>query len=480
MLTSVQINDHARLRVGGRTRVEMVMEAIRGRIADKSLGLGARLPSIRSLVASLQVSKSTVVDAYDRLSAEGIIVSRQGSGFFVASGNRLICAAKPGPRPDLDVDPLWMTRHSLEADATGLRPGCGWLPDSWMPDDAIRRSLRHSARASAANHVSYDVPQGHVELRHVLCRHLKERSIDAVPNQIILTNSVTPGIDLACRLLLEPGDTVIVDEPSYFNFLALLRVARVKIIGVPFTPNGPDLEKFEAALKEHSPRLYLTNATLHNPTGAALSLNVAYRLLNLAELYDLTIIEDDIFADFEVEPAPRLAALDGLNRVIYVGGFSKTLSASMRCGFLAVRQGLIESLIDIKLSTQSGGGPASADIIYRALTTGFYRKHTAAVRARLGTVMGVTITRLKQAGITPWIEPRGGMFIWAELPSGILAADVARAALAKGMLLAPGDAFSISSRPSKFLRFNASQCSDPKIFDDLRDAMDKSALSSQD
>jgi aspartate/methionine/tyrosine aminotransferase len=191
--------------------------------------------------------------------------------------------------------------------------------------------------------------------------------------------------------------------------------------------------------------------------------------------YITTIIEDDIFADFEVETTPRLAALDGLNRVIYIGGFSKTLSASLRCGFVAVRQELIEPLIEVKLSTQSGGGPASADVIYRALTNGFYWRHTASLKARLGTAMGAAITRLKQAGLTPWIEPRGGMFIWAELPDGLHAADVARAALAEGMLLAPGDAFSITKPPSRFLRFNASQCSDPQIFPTLLRAMKKPA-----
>ncbi len=471
MLKTVQMDGQRDSERGGVTRVDMVMHAIRSRIGERSLAAGARLPSIRSMVTSLKVSKSTVVEAYERLSAEGVIAARPGSGFYVAGETRLLAVPPSKPRPEREVDPLWMTRHSLEADATGLRPGCGWLPDTWMPEEALRLSLRQSARDRAANHVSYDAPQGHTGLRQLLCRHLAERAISAEPGQIILTNSTTPGIDLACRLLLAPGDTVLVDEPSYFNFLALLRVARVKVIGVPYTPQGPNLEFFEIALREHRPRLYLTNATLHNPTGASLSLNVAHRLLKLAESYDLTIIEDDIFADFEVEPTPRLAALDGLNRVIYVGGFSKTLSASLRCGFIAATQNLIEPLIEVKLSTQSGGGPAAADVVYRALSTGFYRRHTAGLRARLGTAMGQTITRLKRAGLTPWIDPRGGMFVWAELPDGLPAARVARAALAQGMLLAPGDAFSTAMQPSRFLRFNAAQCGDPQVFVALERAM---------
>ena len=144
----------------------------------------------------------------------------------------------------------------------------------------------------------------------------------------MLTASGTQAIDLICRLLLKPGDTVLVDDPCYFNFRALLRAHQVRIVGVPYTPTGPDMAAFEASLTAERPRLYITNSALHNPTGATLSPQAAHRLLSAASAHDLTIIEDDIFADFEPEPSSRLAVLDGLNRVIRIGSFSKTLSAS--------------------------------------------------------------------------------------------------------------------------------------------------------
>jgi DNA-binding transcriptional MocR family regulator len=146
--------------------------------------------------------------------------------------------------------------------------------------------------------------------------------------QILLTESGTHAVDLLCRFLLKPGDCVLVDDPSYFNYHALLKAHQVQAIGVPYTHSGPDLEAFAQALQAHSPRLYITNSGLHNPTGAVLSASTAHRLLGLAERSELIIVEDDIFADFELQPAPRLAALDGLSRVIHVGSFSKTLSAA--------------------------------------------------------------------------------------------------------------------------------------------------------
>ena len=109
---------------------------------------------------------------------------------------------------------------------------------------------------------------------------------------------------------------------------------------MPYTPSGPDIAAFETVLSAERPRLYITNSALHNPTGATLSPQTAYELLSAAAAHDLTIVEDDIFADFEPEPSPRLAVLDGLDRVIRIGSFSKTLSASVRCGYIAARAGL--------------------------------------------------------------------------------------------------------------------------------------------
>src|SRR4029079_18040120 len=122
---------------------------------------------------------------------------------------------------------------------------------------------------------------------------------------------------------LNPGDSVLVDDPCYFNFQALLRAHRAKIVSVPYTPTGPDLARFTEQVAVHRPRLYVTNAALHNPTGATLSAQATHRILTTAAAHDLTIVEDEIFAHFEPEPSARIAALDGLSRVIRIGSFSK-------------------------------------------------------------------------------------------------------------------------------------------------------------
>lgn len=464
------MDEAVRLDSGG-TLVEGVMAAIRQRIAARSLTPGARLPSIRAFAKSMQVSKSTVVEAYERLAAEGAIRSRPGSGFYAAGALAPLSLAEIGPRLDRAVDPLWVSRQSLEAGDEVLKPGCGWLPASWMPQAGLRRALRTVARAEDVALADYGTPLGLPPLRQLLARRMAGHGIEASPDQIMLMESGTQAIDLLCRFLIEPGDTVLVDDPCYFNFHALLRAHRAKVVSVPYTPSGPDIELFAQALAEHRPRLYITNSGIHNPTGAILSPVTAHRLLKLADQSDLTIVEDDIFADFEHIPAPRLAAFDGLSRVVQIGSFSKTLSASVRCGFIAAPRDWIEGLTDLKIATTFGGGRLAAELVLTLLKDGSYRKHMDLLRARLSRAMGETSARLKAIGITPWIEQPAGLFLWCTLPEGVDAAETARRALADNIVLAPGNAFSLSRSASRFLRFNIAQCADERIFKVLETVM---------
>lgn len=459
--------------IGGKngTLVGSVMATIRQRIAARSLTPEAKLPSIRAFAKTMQVSTSTVVEAYERLAAEGVIRSRPGSGFYVSSPLAPLSLAEIGPRLDREVDPLWISRQSLDAGEDVLKPGCGWLPASWMPEAGLRRALRTLARDGDAVLTDYGTPLGLAPLRRLLARRMGEHGVEASPDQIVLTESGTQAIDLLCRFLLEPGDTVLVDDPCYFNFHALLRAHRANIVSVPYTPSGPDIALFAQALTEHRPRLYITNSALQNPTGATLSAAVAHRLLMLAEQSGLTIIEDDIFADFELSPAPRLAAFDGLSRVVQIGSFSKTLSASVRCGFIAAPRDWIEGLTDLKIAMSFGGGRLSSELVLKLLGDGSYRKHMEALRLRLSRAMIETTARLAAIGIAPWQEPRAGMFLWCSLPEGIDAAEVARRALSENIVLAPGNAFSLSRTANSFLRFNVAQCGDERIFKMLAAAM---------
>ena len=454
-------------------RTLQVMQAIRARVAGRVLGPGDRLPSIRAFAATMNVSPSTVVEAYDRLAAEGLIRARPGSGFYVSSAPQPVLAlSQDVPQAQQAVDPFWVSRQSLDADPAALKPGCGWLPPSWMPQDALRRTIRNLARADDAILTDYAGTRGSLALRRILLGRFAEEGIGISPDQLLLAASGTQAVDLVCRLLLRPGDTVLVDDPCYFNFRALLRAHQVRIVSVAYTPTGPDMAAFEAMLAAERPRLYLTNSALHNPTGATLSAQTAHRLLNVAAAHDVTIVEDDIFTDFEPEPSVRLAALDGLRHVIRIGSFSKTLSASVRCGYIAARPDWIVDLVDLQVATRFGGpSPVASELIAGVLGGGGYRKHMEALRRKLARARREVAGKLARIGFEPWLVPRGGFYLWCRMPDGCDSAVVARAALARNVVLAPGNVFSASQSAAGFMRFNVAQSGDPRVMTVLRESM---------
>lgn len=453
------------------TRIEIVMAEVKEKIATVIYMPGTRLPSVRAAAKTNGFSASTVVEAYERLQTQGIIYSRPGAGFYVADSIAPLSLADIGPNLDRAVDPLWISRQALEPADDILKPGCGWLPPDWLYEQGMRRGLKTVARADAKVMSEYATPLGLLELRQLLTRRMAGLGIEAEPAQVILTDSGTQAIDLIFRFLLTPGDTVVVDDPCYFNFHALLKAHRVKVVGVPYTATGPDVTAFASILAEHKPRLYITNAAIHNPTGATLSPATAYQVLQLAQAAGLYLVEDDIFADFETTPSPRLAALDGLSQVFYIGSFSKTLSASLRCGYIAAPKEWVESLLDLKIATGFGGSQLAAAVVLAALTDNGYRKHINTVHTRLAKARAQTVPRLAKLGIVPWLIPQAGMFLWCQLPDDNSAAELATHCLAQGVVLAPGNAFSQAQNAQNFMRFNVAQASDARIYEVLAGAL---------
>ena len=454
--------------VANSTLTEKIGATILARIEARHLAPGARLPSIRSAATAFGVSKSTIVEAYDRLVAAGHIQARRGSGFTVTPRRAAPSLQELAPKLDRAIDPVWVARQSLETEERALRPGCGWLPESWLPEADLRRALRSVAQAPHAKLLEYGHPLGYLPLRQALQARLAELEIDAPPTRILLTDGGTQAIDLILRHLLQPGDAVLVDDPGYFNFHAILRAHRAVSLPVPRRQDGPDLERLAALAREHKPRLYLMNAAPQNPTGGALSPAAAHRLLQLADQHDFRIVEDDVFADFRRHPTPILAALDGLRRVIHLGSFSKTLSAGMRCGYVTADEATIEALLDLKIATCFGSNLAAAQMVHRLMADGTQRKHADRIRRRLAAAMGQVGGKLLSLGLTYWQAPREGLFLWMRLPDSRDAAALARRALRYNIVLAPGNVFSPSQSWPDYLRFNAPQSQHQRLFEFLQ------------
>ncbi|HEX9447012.1 MAG TPA: PLP-dependent aminotransferase family protein, partial [Dongiaceae bacterium] len=224
-----------------RPLVDQIMTAMIERIEQRRLLPGVRLPSIRRLAEAIGVSKFTVIESYDRLVAQGYLVSRPASGFFVSGSRPALDLGEPADARNRTIDPIWIMRQALTLDDRLLKPGCGWLPRSWLDEPQIRRALRQIANAGDSQLLEYGQPLGFAPLREQLTRRLAAIEIDAPPQCILLTDSGSQAIDLVHRALVQPGDAVLVDDPGYFNFIGNLRSHRVQAVGVPRRPDGPDL-----------------------------------------------------------------------------------------------------------------------------------------------------------------------------------------------------------------------------------------------
>ncbi|MDY6469342.1 PLP-dependent aminotransferase family protein [Acinetobacter faecalis] len=453
-----------------KTKIESVTDIIQQQISNKSLIAGSRLPSVRQFAKQMNCSVSTIVEVYARLVAEGVLESRVGAGYYVLGHRPSFEFIEQEFSYQREIDPLWISRQALEANNDALKPGCGWLPENWMPEQTIRKALKLAAKSETSLLINYAVPHGHLQLRQLIVRKKEVYDLNVHPNQILISDSATQSIDLIFRLLLQAGDVILIDDPCYFNFQALIKTHHLKAVTIPFTQNGPDVEKFEQALSL-KPKIYLTNTGIHNPTGAILSLQTAYQIAKLAEKANLTIIEDEIFADFEYTPAPRYASLAGFEHVIQIGSYTKTLSAAVRCGYIISNLKLIDALIDLRISTNFSNSNLNAEIIYQSLMDTSFPKHIDWLKKQLLKHTKDTLIKLEKLGIEPWIIPKAGIFIWCKLPEGIHASKLSQLCLKQNIILAPGNAFSQSEGAECYMRFNVAQCIDKKIFDVLADAI---------
>lgn len=430
---------------------EQLASQIEQMIRSQHLRSGVKLPSIRKMAADQQISRFPVIEAYDRLAALGLIQPRHGSGFYVTGRADAHCGGAD-PRVAEEESTQILGQFAQASDRVKL--SSGFMPAAWRDVDGIGQTVRYVARGDAASLVDYAQPQGDPLLRQQLCRHLAPLGIGAQPQQILVTHSASQALDLVVRLILKPGDTVFVEDPGYFNLFGLLKLHGVQLVGVPRHATGPDIEIAEALLRQHRPKLFFVNTVFHNPTATNVAPQVAFRLLQLATQYGFSIVEDDVYADFEPAPSQRLATLDQLDRVIYIGGFSKTLSSSLRIGYLAARRDLIKHLVDVKVLTSMGGARIAESVVAAMLERGTHRKHLERLRRRLAQASAEACARLQQAGWEVYEKPSGGMFVWARVPSVEDAARLVETARAFGLDLSPGRDYRPNGEATPWVRLN--------------------------
>jgi DNA-binding transcriptional MocR family regulator len=451
------------------TLVDQLVQWARRRIEERVFRPGMRMPSIRKLAQDKAVSRFTVVEAYERLVAQGYLESRRGSGFYVRERSAVGVPGAPR-RSDAQADPVrstidvaWLLRNTLQASSPEKGPGLGHLPARWLDGELVAAALRALGRQSGGQWLGMGTAQGFLPLRQQLQTRLAEFEIGAAPEQIVLVSGITQAIDLLARLYVQAGDAVIVGDPAWFQMFGRFASQGARLVGMPYTTSGPDVDALEALVKTWRPKMLVINSVLHNPTGTSLSPAQAFRILRLAEAYDFIVVEDDVYGDLcpPGYPATRLASLDQLKRVIYLGSFSKTLTGNLRVGFVACSPDVAQALADQKLLVGMTTPELNERLLYKVLTEGHYRRHVERLRARLDGVRDKAARMLEASGVRLFTMPAAGMFLWADM--GVDADVLAAAGQEAGFLLAPGSLFSPHQSPTTWMRFNVANCGDPAL-----------------
>jgi len=440
---------------------QKLREEILRRIRLGVLRPGEQLPPSRRLAEDLEVNRGTVSAVYDELVTEGILDSHVGRGTFVARGLSLEVLG-PGESPGLfrwrdhftalDVHPRERTLLA-EIAARGREDVisfAGLVPDEALfPTETFRQALNTVLQEDGASLLSYGPPDGHEPFLDFLAGYLAEtRGVRIGPNELLAVNGSQQALDLLGRAFLRPGDTVLVEEPSYYGALEIWKSYGARLVGVPVDANGVVVEGMEAVIARERPKLMYVMPTFQNPTGTTLSAARREALVRLAARYEVPLVEDDFDGElyYGDPPPPALKTLPESEPVIYIGTPSKMLFPGLRIGWVAASEPVVRHLSRLKQVSDLSGSQLLQAALARFAASGALREHSDRVREAYGERVRRLLRALERhlpRGVR-YTRPRGGLSLLVTLPGGVDTSELLEEAAAKGVLFTPGRLFFIN------------------------------------
>lgn len=439
---------------------EQIKDHITGLIVEGRLKPGDRLPSSRSLAETLGVNRTTVCTAYEELEADGYVVSHVGQGTYVLALDGLV--GRPLPRSESESFQPQFSRRSEILNASKLRWDnptgnradrilfSGLTPEeNLFPVEQFRNALNNCIRERGRELLQYGDPQGYKPLRDYISSRLVRYSIDVSPEQIVIVNGSQQGIDLVMRVFTNPGDSVVIESPSYAELFPVLAQYEVQVATIPVGSTGMDLELLDRTLSAQPARLVYAMPNFHNPTGATMGLEQRKRLIEIVTAHSVPLIEDDYEKDlrFEGTPIVPVKALDSIGAVLYMGTFSKGLFPGARVAWIAAERAIVERLVLAKRYTDFHTNMLIQAAIAEFCAQGHYDAHLKRLhkiyRLRRRKLLEA-MAREFPAGVE-WTTPDGGYALWVTLPAGLNAKELLVAAQKHGIFFTPGERFFIGS-----------------------------------
>lgn len=432
-------------------------------IRDGVLRVGDKLPSVRDACSSRGVSPSTVFQAYYLLEARGLIRARPRSGYYVSARAEPLPPEPGASCPDGESTELAISERIFDIlgsvrnrDVAPL--GSAFPSPLLFPLPRLAQAMAaHLKRQDPLDTVE-DLSPGNPALRRQIALRYLIAGINIPASDIVVTNGALEALNLCLQAVTRPGDTVIVEAPTFYGALQALERQGLKALEVPTHPRtGMDLDALENAIARHRPAACWLMTQFQNPLGSLMPDERKRQLVELLARHDIPLIEDDVYGELyfgATRPVPA-KAYDTQGLVLHCSSFSKCLAPGYRIGWASAGR-YAQRVQRLKLSsTLSASGPAQGAIA-EFLEQGGYDRHLRRLRDTLQAQQARMATEVAHAfpAGTRMTRPQGGFFLWLELPQGIDALALHRQALARGISVAPGPIFSASGQFASALRLN--------------------------
>ena len=466
-----------------------IARRIQEMIHTGTLPEGFRLPPERRLADSLGVNRSTVLNAYRELKALGLVDSHVGRGTAVIRPPSAPQEAVGVPWRQLfresvarSYDPIIAELLAAVEHTDLISFSIGLPAPELLPLETLEKLTAEIMRDSGSAPFLHCPTEGHSPLRETLARWVTSRGIHAKASEVLVLSGSQQGLDLVARVFIDPGDVVVVEEPTYVGALQAFRGAQARVIGVPVDRDGMRTDILASVLEHHRPKLIYSLPTFQNPSGAVMSLERRRRLLELAARWHVPILEDDPYSElrYEGDALPSLKALDEHEQVLYLSTFSKVVLPGLRIGYFVVPTVVLRQLVQAKQSADLHSNSFGQYLLERFVRDGYFSSHVGRLKAayrRRRDAMASALWREESLELR-FDLPSGGFYVWCNLPDGIEQSTLMAHAAARGVSFLPGRACFAADPPENAIRLNFTHCSEELIgegVERLRDALRETA-----
>ena len=462
-------------------------DQLRALVHAGDLRPGDRIPASRELATMLGVHRTTVANAYAELESEGLIQGHVGRGTFIRGNGNGLKITPPAP-PVLNGSNgiRWellfadergdevLSRLTASAPEDALSFVMARPAQEFFPVEELLTCVSAVLKREAHDVLNLGPSDGYAPLKEALIELLRREGLTVKDENLLVTGGCQQSLDLISKAFVRPGDTVILENPTYPGAVSIFNGARARCLGVPVrthpepgTQLGVDVEALEATLAANRVKLIVLTPDFQNPTGTSMPLASRRKVLELAGRHQVPIVEDHIYARLHArdERVPSLKQLDRSNLVIHIDSFAKVAFPGLRVGWIVAPAAAIERLRIVKQTTDLHTDQLAQSVLAEFLRRGLFTKHVAKMRKVYASRLVALDEALRKhmPEDTRWTRPEGGMCLWLELPPGFDASELLIHVKERGVLFAPGRYFYVQGPLPNTLRLGFASLDEKQI-----------------